>query len=180
MKKIFLKIAFLFFVSCSAKAQTGSIYNCPYLKQYEGEWRYVNGIDTIKVYFRVHRTHDIETNNISDDLIGWHEYKHGNTLIESNYQNRFETLYYEMDAQLTHWPSASIHIWMVNCGNEHSYRMEGIMADLTLGPQWSNGFNITIDPSRTMLTWKMWPEHRLMASDPDYMTLPSDFVLVKQ
>lgn len=180
MKKLILKIIFLVFISCSAKAQTGQVYDCPYLQQYQGEWLYANEQDTVRIYLRKYRTHDIESNYISDRLYGWHEYKQGNTIIESNYQNRFETLPYNIGGPSNIYPSASIYLSLIDGCQNNPYEMNGTIDDLTLGGLWYSGIRVFIEPNRTTMTWKLWPEHRMMVSDPHYMTLPSDIVLVKQ
>ena len=89
MKKLIFFFVFLTIVFVT-KAQTVKYDTCSNLHQYEGEWRYVNGQDTIRFYLRAHRT--IDPDFISDALWGWLEYKKGNTIIESDYQHRFMNL----------------------------------------------------------------------------------------
>lgn len=179
MKKMILKIVFLFFISCSAKAQTLQTYDCPYLQQYEGEWRYTNGLDTIRVYLRKYRTHDIESNYISDRLYGWHEYKHGSAVIESNYQNRFEILPYNIGGPSHIYPTASIYLALIDGCQNNPYEMNGTITDLFLNSRFYNGIMVHIDPNRTTMSWKIWTIGRL-ASDPQGISYPTDFVLVKQ
>lgn len=177
MKKFVITILVVFCASTS-DAQTGTTYDCPYLQQYEGEWVYANGGDTIRVYLRKGRTHDTETNEISDRLFGWHQYKHNNVIVESNYDSRFETIPYNLGVSSGMHNSMSFYI--INGCTDNLYEFEGYMKDLTLGSHWLNGVKAIVDPSRTVLTWKMWPLFRLLNTDPQYMTLPTDFILIRE
>lgn len=89
MKKIFL-ILIVTFLSIQGMAQNNyTTYDtCQYLSQYQGEWRYTNNQDTIRIYFRAHRDYSSALNSIGDYLYGWLEYKSGNTIIESTYDHR--------------------------------------------------------------------------------------------
>ena len=62
---------------------------CNYLQQYAGEWRYVRTQDTIRIFLKVLRTFKADYNSTQDLLWGWHEYKRGNTIKQSDYQNRY-------------------------------------------------------------------------------------------
>jgi hypothetical protein len=112
MKKIFFII--LAFVSGDINAQKLELRydTCSALQLRAGEYRYVNGQDTIKIFLRYHRSFDANVNTIWDNLWGWHEYKQGNTIIQSNYQNRFMNLPYntsyldktDYSITLSFWP----------------------------------------------------------------------------
>ena len=82
----------LIFLSNSIKAQSSI---CPTLNSFVGEWRYVNGQDTIRIYLRT-GDYTILTDGVRNTsiamLFGWHEFKSGNTIIESNYTNGNMTL----------------------------------------------------------------------------------------
>ena len=94
MKNILLLIIVIF-CSIGSNAQTEyDTCNLQYYNKFEGNWRYVNGYDTIRISLRKHRFQYQNqppgniTIDIRDRLFGWHEYKQGSNVIESNYAFR--------------------------------------------------------------------------------------------
>jgi hypothetical protein len=177
MKKIFL-IIILLTIKYSLSAQTVEYDTCSYLQQYAGEWRYVNGNDTIRIYLRFHRDH---TNDpkiyISDNLYGWLEYKKGNTIVESTYQNRFMALPYNFDSFSE--SSYSIYLHHPLCGFNAS-KLTGYIIDIAQAREIKN-VKATISLDKNIITWNQ--EHKEgygVFSGAYGMTLPKNFVLIRQ
>jgi len=173
MKNIIIIILVVF--SCSAKAQSTL---CPALQAFHGEWRYVNGQDTIKIYLR---SNDY---TITGDgpvtiakLWGWHEFKQGNTIIESNYSNRFLALPTNSNNVVAN--SYSISLQMPQC-NVSRQKLIGNIHDLSQCYE-SKVVTITFNTSQTQLNWKQThPTGFGFMTGCKGMTLPSNFVLTKQ
>lgn len=177
MKKIFLIISLLT-IKDSLSAQTVQYDTCSYLQQYSGEWRYVNGNDTIKIYLRFHRDY---TNDpkiyISDKLWGWLEYKSGSTVIESTYQNRFMALPYNRDDLPE--GSYSIFLHYPLCGFNAS-KLTGYIIDIAQAREIKN-VKATISLDKNTLTWNQEHKEGYGVFTSAYgMTLPKNFVLTRQ
>jgi len=55
---------------------------------FHGTWQWVNGIDTVKIFLATKKIfYPINGGYYMDDLVGWHIYKNGNTIIESSYNS---------------------------------------------------------------------------------------------
>jgi hypothetical protein len=171
------KILILCFVCLStlSKAQSNL---CPALQAFTGEWRYVNGQDTIRIYLRAN---DYAINGPSavaiGKLWGWHEYKRGNTIIESNYSNRFMTL--PANSGNVVETSYSISLQMPQCDiNRH--RLIGNLADLSQCRE-SKPVIISFNAAQTQLTWSQRSRTGFGYGTGCYgMTFPRTFVLIKQ
>ena len=178
MKKHFL-ISVLILYTCITKlfAQTTRYDTCNKLQQYVGEWRYTNGADTIRIYLRYHKYFaEVITVNYLDGLWGWHEYKTGNTVIQSNYQNRFVTL--PSNATDSFLQINSIALSMPDC-SDTSHRLIGLIKDSN-HPTSTYRIVATLDSTKTVMTW--WQTFsRGSFHNPDTdMTLPQEFILYKQ
>lgn len=95
MKKIIIYLIFSLFSAFFASKATAqlTIYDtCQAIRPYEGEWRNISGQDTIKVYLRVHTFYSQIINTYEAEILGWHEYKSGSTVIQSDYSHRFDAL----------------------------------------------------------------------------------------
>ena len=118
----------LIFLSNSIKAQSSI---CPTLNSFVGEWRYVNGQDTIRIYLRT-GDYTILTDGVRNTsiamLFGWHEFKSGNTIIESNYTNRNMTLPTNSNNEVLH--SYSLSLQLPQC-NIQSQKLLGNITDIT-------------------------------------------------
>ena len=65
---------------------------CQYVHEFDGEWKNITGSDTIVVYFRSKNLYSTLHDKYRTTEFGWHEYKKGSTLIQSDYSHRFDTL----------------------------------------------------------------------------------------
>jgi hypothetical protein len=173
MEKIF--IAIFLCLSTAVNAQSSL---CPALQQFGGEWRYVNGQDTIRVFLRSNDyiiTGDGAT--VIAKLWGWHEYKQGNVTIESNYSNRFMTLPTNSDDVVEN--SYSISLQMPQCDISQQ-RLIGEIDDITQCYE-SKVVTIIFNLAQTQLSWKqIHPTGFGFKTGCKGMTLPGNFVLTKQ
>ena len=170
-------IIILLCLSGSVKAQPSA---CPILQSFNGEWRYVNGQDTIRVYLRYHICNSKNADG-SDDFIpalwGWHEYKKGNIVIESNYSNRFITLPANYDDIVSN--SYSITLQRYNCDTTR-HRMIGHIDDITQCYE-SKSVIIQFNAALNQITWKQeHPTGYGFMTGCKGMTFPKNFVLTKQ
>jgi hypothetical protein len=179
---IILVIALAIKLNTSAQTMVTAYDTCRHYAQYQGEWMYANGNDTIRIYLKKVRTKYIDSDvhtSIIDGIIGWHEYKSGNTIIESNYQNRFIQLpSVVIDSIDTH---SSIYLIfdnsnrLVNGCNINSLRFIGRIRDYN---QSNENYDVTaiLNTAKTIMTWKQqfseW--HQALT-----MTLPPNFILIK-
>ncbi len=179
MKKVILGII-LITIHSNLKAQTYTpvIDTCSYLQQFTGEWKYVNGTDTIKVYLRYHRYHStfFGPNDYFDRLWGWYEYKQGNTVVMSNYQNRFTTLPQVVTESYTN--SHSIIMSMPDCADT-TRKLIGQMDDLN-HPTSTYRIVAELNPTKTqMVFWHTFTMGNFHNPDIE-KTLPQEFILIKQ
>jgi hypothetical protein len=179
MKKIitFSSFALLVFTKINAQTYIPSIDTCNHLLQLAGEWRYTNGNDTIKMYFRYHKYFaQVVTVDYKDELWGWHEYKSGNTVIQSNYQHRNDVL--PFNTTITDYDLNSINITLVDCSDTATF-LKGYLLD-SHHPTSTYRVAATLNPAKNIMTW--W--HTWVAGsfhNPDKgMTLPREFILYKQ
>ncbi len=151
---------------------------CHYLQQYEGEWRYTNGTDTIKMYMRYHRDYSLSFNSQSDNLYFWHEYKKGSLVIESNYAHRFDSLSYYYD-DASGIDSSSGFLSHPVCGYS-SNCLTGIITDFSQSRE-LKVVTATLDSTKTVLHWKQRHSEGYGFTTGAYgMTLPRQFTLIKQ
>lgn len=153
---------------------------CPAINAFEGEWRYVNGQDTIKIYLRPadYTVLGLGTPETISKLWGWHEYKRGNTIIESNYANRFMPLPTNSDAYTATFNSITLSM-PLNCETSGN-RLIGRISDLSQCYE-AKVVTITYNASKTQLTWNQ--RHATgygFITGCKGMTLPANFVLIKQ
>ena len=178
IRNIIVTLALLLFVS-KLSAQTISYDTCGNLQQYEGEWLHVNGQDTIRIYLKAKRTLSQEyPQHMSDDLWGWHEYKRGNIIIESNYQNRFSSLPYNSD-EIIENDLCSISLKPYRC-NISSNKLIGSINDIIVTEEFHTVI-VKLSNNNTVMTWKQ--NHREgfgVFTGGTGMTLPKNFVLIKQ
>ena len=175
MKKIII-LALVSFIGTTIYAQA-NYDTCSQIKQFEGEWRYVNGSDTIRIFLRHARVLNDANNTVNDFLFGWHEYKQGNTVISSDYANRNMTILY-VDTINTS-SSIKLGINFRNCTSSNRTVMGSILDVL----QGNEGKMVTAkrNSSNTILTWKQ--DHASgygVFSGFKGMTLPKEFQLTKQ
>ncbi len=174
-KNIIIAICLIAF-TISSKAQS---IICPPINAFEGEWRYINGQDTIKVYLRAKDFTILNMGNPTTigTLWGWHEYKKGSTIVESNYANRFITLPSNSSTYIA--ANFSISLQIPQCDTTR-HRIVGDIADLS---QCRESKIVTIDynTNHTQLVWKQRHSSGYgFLNGCKGMTLPSSFVLTKQ
>lgn len=172
MKNIITIILVAF--SFTAKAQSAI---CPALQSFTGKWRYVNGQDTIRIYLRSNDYTISQTGNSIANLWGWHEFKWGNTVIESNYGNRYMTLPTNSNNVVVN--SYSISLLMPQCDLTR-HKLIGNIADITQCYE-SKVVTIQFNAALNQLTWhQRQPTGFGFSTGCKGMTLPADFVLIKQ
>ncbi|MCP9750696.1 DUF6705 family protein [Ferruginibacter sp. HRS2-29] len=177
MKKALIFILIFFIGAFKIQAQV-KFDTCQYIVKFAGEWRYANGIDTIRVYLRPIRAFDTDFQGVQDVLYGWHEYKKGNIIIESVYQNRFMPV----NVDTITIRSFSIGLKMgsgLDC-NSSSRTASGAINDYLQANE-TKVVTITLDPTGTIMTWKQrHSEGYGVFTGATGMTLPREFVLFKQ
>ena len=180
MKKLLLTLIFLQFIFSSFAQNVNTKYDtCQLLSQYQGEWRYTNGLDTIRMYFRYHRDYSPLFNWVSDKLYGWLEYKSGNTIIESNYPNRNMLLpaTYVTDSINVNLYSAWLSL--KECSNSYP-----ILSGTIIDHMQANEIHMVtavINANKTAILWKQTHgEGYGHGTGATGMTLPREFPLVKQ
>ena len=183
MKKSILVFLFFLFNVKSFGQSTTEYDTCNYLQQFEGEWKYANGTDTLKVYLRFHRrtfTTETERTLIKDCLIGWHEYKQGNKIIESDYQYRFIALPTNISDIYDKYSVMINFNIVLNPCSKNAKKLHGVIKDYLQANQDKEVF-AALNETNTRMTCKLWHgEWFGHGNGMVGMTLPSNFVLVKQ
>ncbi len=178
MKKILLALFLFLQIAIEANSQV-KFDTCSYISKFEGTWQYNNGTDTIKVYLRANRSYYPDFNSISDRLYGWHEYKQGNVVIESTWQNRFMSL---ANADTITRNSSSILLGMgtgADCSDTARWAM-GKITDYLQGKE-AKIVTVTLNASGNLMTWQQRHSATIaLVTGPIGMTLPREFILVKQ
>ncbi|MFC4263888.1 DUF6705 family protein [Ferruginibacter yonginensis] len=186
MKKILLITSFIT-INYSVTAQTAIDYTeydtCNLLQQYAGDWLYTNGADTIKIYLKAHRGKYMQPTYIFDALWGFIEYKHGNTIVVSDYANRFITIPF----LLKDWPLVyrTLSIRFRNC-NTAETNLFGRLRYRLAGDQLYN-VKVTLSNNGTVMQW----HQEFQQTDNQDLTIPwnrptganampMDFILIKQ
>ena len=180
MRKIFITVVLISIAYIGRSQNAYTRYDtCHLLSQYEGEWRYTNGQDSIRIYLRYHRDYSVSFNSISDNLYGWLEYKTGNTEIETTYpfKNMILPYYYDNDSMTVN--QRSLRLKLQQCNNSCSVLTGTIFDHLQ-----SNEIHMvtaTLNNNKTEMLWKQ--RHREgygMGTGATGMTLPREFLLIKQ
>jgi hypothetical protein len=153
---------------------------CNYLQLFPGEWMYANGLDTVRIYLRYHEclfASNTTEPEIRGRLLGWHEYKNANTIIESNYQYRFQSL--PSDLQDIAIDKRSIRLSMPGC-NPDKKKLTGTIIDYSVENQLMV-VSATFDSTLNRLVWSQRRSQAYsLGTDARGMTLPKDFILVRQ
>jgi hypothetical protein len=169
----------LIFAANESKAQNSATNydTCQYTAQYAGEWRYVNGNDTIRITLRYKRDYTMTFNNLADKLYGWVEYKQGNTIIESTYQNRFMNLPYDSDSEPPNLTSIMLSHYKCYA---NSFVLEGSIIDYHQAKE-SHKVTATVNSTNTQMTWRQdFNEWHGAITGAHGMTLPREFILTRQ
>ena len=182
MRNIITLFIFLFLNFTSFGQSMTEYDTCHYLKQFEGEWKYVNGLDTLRIYLRFHKK-TITTNKdflIQDVLIGWHEFKKGDLIIESDYQNRFMNLPDDVSKIYSDFSVDLRFDKMKNPCELNSKILTGYIKDYLQANQHKEMF-ITLNDKKTKMSCKLWHEEWVgHGNGKTEMTLPEKFVLIRQ
>ncbi len=189
-----MKILFILFFMISSSNVHAQIYiehepPCPYLSQFEGEWRYINGQDTIKIYLRYARISLGDSTNpddspvfIRDYLVGWHDYKHASIVYESNYSNRFMTIPFNLSSVFGTYSITLSLDNRYNLCNPSARRLKGRIDDLSVCSELRDVTSVIANQQINQLVWKQkmpeWFGHCTGCNGS--MTLPAEFVLIKQ
>lgn len=189
MKKIIL--IFIVLISHNvSKAQNGSARysyspyhydTCQYLQQFAGEWRYINGNDTIRFYFRVHKDSTEQQKAVITQLYGWHEYKQGNNIIESDYSQRFTSLPYFVDTVIAIKYSITLMGSAIPCTTAMD-TLSGTIIDFSQNRE-MHMVKAVINVSGGIMTMNWKQRHRDgfgFLTGATGMTLPKEFILTKQ
>ncbi len=177
MKKILIALICFVFIRTELKAQT-SFDTCQYANRFNGEWMYANGNDTIRVFLRVQRNYYSEFKTVQDIIFGWHEYKQGNTILESTYQNRFMTIS-NVDTLTDNSVSIGLKSLGAHC-NSGIMTASGTITDYLQDKQ-GKIVTVTLNAAGNVITWKQrHAANNGMFGRPNGMTLPSEFILIKQ
>ena len=177
MKNILLVLYITFsFLPVSAQTTEVNYDTCQQLSQLNGEWRSINGNDTIKVFLKYHVDSSHSFKSVLGRLYGWHEYKQGATVVESDYAFRFTSLPYDNDVSSVRY---SIILNFASC-LATSNTLTGIIRDYLQSNE-THSVSITLNSSHTVMTWSQ--EHSEgygFRTGATGMTLPKQFILLKQ
>ena len=139
---------------------------------FHGTWQWVSGIDTVKMYLITKKIHSTMNDGFDwDCLVGWHIYKRGNVIIESNYAG-----------------INNIGMYSINCGNAvtdpNTRKVDGILKDLTKNKQ--GELTLTLNATGNQLIWKLevcqgaFIYVAPQTAPPPGFTLPTNMVFTKQ
>ena len=176
--KLTLLIIAVCFITINSNAQTTLSYDtCQRLGQFQGEWRYVNNSDTIRVYLKLHRGYYENFRFIADGLLGWLEYKKGNIVIISTYANKAMILPYNnprgSDAEISQTP---LRISFMKCSDPANI-ITGSFLDPAQGGRLKD-IRGSINAAGTQMSWRL--HHIGIFQGEAIMTLPEQFILIKQ
>ena len=185
MKQIIV-ILLSFLSSYSASAQDIEYDTCSALAQHQGEWRYTNGNDTIRIFLKYHRSYSsMATGFVTDDLWGNLEYKHGNNIVFSDYANRNLSLPFIVDSLPLDRRTLFLRY---DISDPTHHILHGILLYEFNGTQ-EYYVDAVLNPAGTQLTWKQRFSHTLRELSDIYIPsnqptglnrMPSQFVLIKQ
>ncbi len=152
------------------------------MRAFEGEWRYITGQDTIKVYLRANNFYSLPDNTVFSELIGWHEYKIGNNIIQSDFGHQFDMLPYNfaLKGQITSSIGISGGMQNAEC-NSTLTLLYVAMRDYNKNNR-SQRWIITRVSQSTINVQQIQGECYSTASNPCItgFTLPEVFLLTKQ
>ncbi len=178
--------AFLILICCEAQGQQ-IIYDkdCSYLQQFEGEWKFQSTTEEVKIFLKFQRVQlgdagGSSVRYVRDYLLGWHEYKKNGLVIESNYNNRFMTVPFEVGNVILDISILLSFNSKENLCFPFSRVLNGRILDLTQCNQ-SATVDAVVNAAGTTMLWKQqksdWWGH---GNNCNGLTLPMEFTLVKQ
>lgn len=140
------------------------------LTRFEGTWRWVNGQDTVWIYMQKQKINYSEIPYDADKIVGWHKYKKGNVIVESNYQFT-GTSYNQQPGNVS-----------LYCGNKPSIDpnfLEGMVTDITKAKKVD--LTLTLNAGQDQLQWKTTNPQGTKLRPYNYgYTLPTQMTLIKQ
>jgi hypothetical protein len=175
MKKIII-IALVFLSTTKSNAQifnppAGSYITNNTFTPFFGTWRWVNGIDTVKIYLAKAKVYfNVGDGFYWDRLIGWHIYKRGNVVIQKSYDD-VDDIFFQRTLLLGNEEAPTNY-----CG--------GTVKDLTKNKL--GEISLTLNAAGNQLTWKLEPTQGMKVrriGDPPFQigfTLPTNMILIKQ
>ncbi|RAV28477.1 DUF6705 family protein [Sinomicrobium soli] len=154
-------------VHAQTPPQPGDNILDPESDKFIGEWRWVNGQDTLEI--------SLKKGNIADPfgvgyrldvLIGFHRYKKGNTVIESSYAN------ISTDAADKKWTLLG------GSDNDDAMVFSGRLKDISKNK--SGNLRMVLNADRTQLTWELSNSEGVRIGEYDWgFTLPKQLTLHK-
>lgn len=133
MRNTIYTVLMIVFIGVSFKSAgqiKRSFDTCQTLRQFDGEWIGIHSDDTIKVFFRTHKFESQDFSEVSSELLGWHEYKKGNSLVQSDYSKRRDDI--SKRAKEKTKRINSINLRLSNCFDSSGY-LYGFMNDFNKG-----------------------------------------------
>ena len=138
---------------------------------FHGTWQWVDGTDTVKIFLATKKVYyPISGGFYMDNLVGWHMYKNGNTIIESSYPN-----------------INNIGLSTFLGGNDNipnDSKCFGTLKDIIKNKE--GALKLNLNTAQNQLTWKLEVSpgmHVRTPGDPPYypgFTLPQNMILIKQ
>ena len=184
--KYIITILIIFSLSLSLKAQDIQYDTCSALMQHQGEWRYANGNDTIRFFLKYHRGYyATEPKFVIDALWGNLEFKHGNTIVFSDYANISLSIPFQMDTfgldrqtisirytrkDATHHKLTGTLLYPMNGLQE--YHIEAILNNTGTQMTWRQKYSTTVRENADIHI----PRNPPTGLDK----MPDEFVLIKQ
>jgi hypothetical protein len=141
------------------------------LSRFEGSWLWNNGTDTVWLNMQKQKVHFSDVPFDQDVLVGWHKYKKGNTIIESNYTN--------IGIQYTPSTRLNSSIFGSNAPATDSNLFEGTINDISKNKAIS--LTLTLNSAQNQLIWKTENIPGTTYGNFDYsFTLPTLMTFIKQ
>ena len=176
--RIFIIIILLVTFSITSKAQIpvpGEYRINNTLTRFEGNWRWTNGTDTVWLNMQKQKVHFERIPCDWDHIVGWHKYKKGNTVIESNFQ--YIGVQY---GQSTH---LNISIFGGNDPSVTPNFFEGTIKDISKLK--AIDLTLTLNAAQNELVWKTKDIDGTHISSPskpfiEGFTLPISMTFIKQ
>lgn len=141
------------------------------LTRFEGCWRWTNGPDTVWLTMQKQKVHYIQIPCDWDEIIGWHQYKKDNTVIESNYKN----------AGIQYSPSTRL-LSSIFGGNDPGLTpdlFEGTIKDISKSK--TIKLTLSLNAAQNQLVWKTKNVAGTVFKPYDYgFTLPTSMIFFKQ
>ncbi len=145
------------------------------LTRFEGTWRWTSGTDTVWLNMQKQKVHFSRIPCDRDLIVGWHKYKKGNTIIESNFQ--FIGVQYAPSTHL------NISIFGGNDPTDNISLFDGTIKDISKNK--TIDLTLTINAVQNQIVWKSKDTDGTHISSPskpfiEGFTLPNLMTFIKQ